>query len=213
MHFGVSKWQWKIRFGTHIFFVNHESHRTWFGQMWLVSSCPDANQMAFIQCRNMEKKNHSFAGSISRVCTLTFLTDADVSADGISVSGEPLCGRGAHPPSLPPRDNCFDLCSEEIRQPVPDVTSWHVTWIQANKRAEGKNIRGTFQAFPESFQMEQWLCPGGKKWSCWYVYIRQKGSRHCHHQQFSLSLQDFQNSLYLKSNSSYAEVSCPGWCV
>lgn len=45
----------------------------------------------------------------------------------------------------PSHDDCFDLCSEEIRPSVLDVTGWHITWIQANKRAEGKyqgNISG-----------------------------------------------------------------------
>lgn len=44
-----------------------------------------------------------------------------------------------------------------------DVTGWHITWIQANKRAEGKNIRGTFQAFTESFQNGTMTLPWGEK--------------------------------------------------
>lgn len=67
-----------------------------------------------------------------------------------------------HPPTQLSRDNCFDLCSEEIRQPVLDVTGWHVTWIQANKRAEGNVSRERFKPSQRAFQMEQWLCPGGK---------------------------------------------------
>lgn len=60
----------------------------------------------------------------------------------------------------PSHDNCFDLCSEEIRLSVLDVTGWHITWIQANKRAEGKNIKGTFT---ESFQNGTMTLPWGQK--------------------------------------------------
>lgn len=63
----------------------------------------------------------------------------------------------------PSCDDCFDLCSEEIRPFVLDVTGWHITWIQANKRAEGKNIKGTFQAFTESFQNGTMTLPSGEK--------------------------------------------------
>lgn len=70
--------------------------------------------------------------------------------------------RHAHAPH-PSRDDCFDLCSEEIRPSVLDVTGWHITWIQANKRAEGKNIKGTFQAFTESFQNGTMTLPLGEK--------------------------------------------------
>lgn len=45
-----------------------------------------------------------------------------------------------------------------------DVTGWHVTWIQANKRAEGKkNIKGTSRAFAESFQKETMASAPGEK--------------------------------------------------
>lgn len=60
-------------------------------------------------------------------------------------------------------DNCLDLCSEGIRPSELDVTGWHVTWIQANKRAEGKNIKGRFQAFTESFQSGTMALPRGEK--------------------------------------------------
>lgn len=44
-----------------------------------------------------------------------------------------------------------------------DVTGWHITWIRANKRAQGKNIKGTFQAFTESFQNGTMTLPWGEK--------------------------------------------------
>lgn len=80
----------------------------------------------------------------------------------MSVSGEALCGRDTHAPAHLSRDNCFDLCSEGIRPSELDVTGWHVTWIQANKRAEGKNIKGSFQAFGELSNCNNGFAPGGK---------------------------------------------------
>lgn len=81
---------------------------------------------------------------------------------------------------------------------------------QINERRE-KISREHFKHSQRAFKMEQWLCPGGKKWSCWYVYIRRKGSLHCHHQWFSLSRQDFDSWLYLNNNSFYVQVNCHGW--
>lgn len=80
----------------------------------------------------------------------------------MSVSGEALCGRDTHAPAHLSRDNCFDLCSEGRRPSELDVTGWHVTWIQANKRAEGKKYQGKVSSLRRAFKLQQWLCPGGK---------------------------------------------------
>lgn len=42
------------------------------------------------------------------------------------------------------------------------MTGWHVTWIQANKPAEGENIKGRFQAFGELSNCNNGFAPGGK---------------------------------------------------
>lgn len=109
-----------------------------------------------------------------------------------------------------PRDNCFDLCSEERRPSVLEVTGWHVTWIHANKRAEGKNIKGRFEAFTESFQNGTMASPRGEKSDPAGMFILDRKEAVIVITSGSLSLQHLESRLYLHSDSRWAEVSRPG---
>lgn len=71
---------------------------------------------------------------------------------------------------------------------------------QINQR-EKKVRREHFKHSQGALRVEQCFCPQGKKWSCWYVYIRRKGSRQCHRQWFSLSRLHFDSWLYLHNHS------------
>lgn len=107
--------------------------------------------------------------------------------------------------------NGFDLCSEETRLSVLDVTGWHITWIRANKRGR---VGEKYQAFTESFfKMEQWLRPGGKRSDPAGMFILDRKEAIIVIVGDFLSAQHSDSSLYLNNNSLYVWVECHGWCT
>lgn len=107
--------------------------------------------------------------------------------------------------------NGFDLCSEETRLSVLDVTGWHITWIRANKRGR---VGEKYHAFTESFfKMEQWLRPGGKRSDPAGMFILDRKEAIIVIVGDFLSAQHSDSSLYLNNNSLYVWAECHGWCT
>lgn len=153
-------------------------------------------------CQDVRNSNHTHVWS-SMLLTM-------------SVSSGSLCktwqnNKPTHTrPSLS-RLNGFDLCSEETRLSVLDVTGWHITWIRANKRGR---VGEKYQAFTESFfKMEQWLRPGGKRSDPAGMFILDRKEAVIVIVGDFLSAQHSDSSLYLNNNSLYVWVECHGWCT
>lgn len=74
LHFGGSKWQWEIAFGTQIFFVSHikSQNLMWTDVISLLAPWRKPDGFHFMQKYKKTKQNiNLFRGSISRLCALT----------------------------------------------------------------------------------------------------------------------------------------------